>query len=274
MFGYIRADKPEMKIKEYEIYKAVYCSLCKRLGKSYGIISRFTLSYDFTFLALLNISLNDGCVNIEQKRCAFNPLKKCNYCKCDEKFDMPAAAAMIMTYYKLLDNIADERGLKKFGFICLKPIFKRAKNKAAKKYPQIEKTVADYITEQTILEKANCSEVDKVADPTAKALSQILMLCSADSSQKRVLERLGYCLGRYIYLMDAFCDLQADIKSNSYNVLKGKSNIKEYVEGQLYFCINESIKAFELLEFKKFKTILGNIIYLGLEDTFKKEIQK
>ena len=76
MFGYVRVDKPELKVKEYEMYKAVYCSLCKSLGKHYGILSRFTLSYDFTFLALLNMSLKDGCNIIEQKRCAFNPLKK------------------------------------------------------------------------------------------------------------------------------------------------------------------------------------------------------
>ncbi len=274
MFGYIRAEKSELKIKEYEIYKAVYCSLCKKLGKSYGVISRFTLSYDFTFLALLNTSLKGGCVNIERKRCAFNPLKKCNYCKDDDFLEMPSAAAMIMTYYKILDNIADEKGFKKFLYLCLKPIFKSANKKAAKKYPEIEKIVVDYISKQNALEKENCNEVDNAADPTAKALSQILMLCSENASQKRILERLGYCLGRYIYLMDAFCDLKEDIKKGSYNVLKTKENLNEYIEGQIYFCINESTKAFELLEIKKFKTILGNIVYLGLEETFKKEIAK
>ena len=274
MFGYIRAEKSEMKIKEFEIYKAVYCSLCKKLGKSYGVISRFTLSYDFTFLALLNLSLKDGCVNIEKKCCVFNPLKKCNFCKNTDDLEMPAAAAMIMTYYKLLDNIADEKGIIKLGFLMLKPIFKMANKKAAKKYPEIEQIVADYISEQIKLEKADCKDVDMACDPTAKALSQILAFCSENASQKRVLERLGYCLGRYIYLMDAFCDLKKDIKSGSFNVLKIKENVKDYIEKQLYFCINESTKAFELLEIKKFKTILGNIIYLGLEDTFKKEIEK
>ena len=61
MFGYVRACKPELKIKEYETYKAVYCSLCRLMGREYGLWSRFTLSYDFTFLALLNMSLKSGC---------------------------------------------------------------------------------------------------------------------------------------------------------------------------------------------------------------------
>lgn len=274
MFGYVKACKPELKIKEYETYKAVYCSLCKKLGKSYGILSRFTLSYDFTFLALLNMSLKDGCDGFERKRCAFNPLKKCNYCKNLDAIDMPAAAAMITLYYKILDNIADERGLKKAGYWCLKPIFSRAHKKAAKLYPQIETAVAEYIAKQNSLEKAMCASIDEAADPTAKVMEKILSLCSENEMQKRVLNRLGYCLGRYIYLLDAAVDLPEDIKSGSYNVLKNvdETEVKERIKGQLYFCVNEAAKAFELLDIKKYKTILGNIIYLGLEETFLKEL--
>ena len=279
MFGYVKACKSELKMKEYETYKAVYCSLCKKLGHSYGILSRFTLSYDFTFLALLNMSLGDDCGGFCQKRCAFNPLKKCNYCKNDEAIDMPAAAAMIMLYYKILDNISDERGFKKIGYCCLKPIFSKAHKKAAKRYPQIEDAVSLYITEQKTLEKQNCASIDQAADPTAKVMEKILSLCSDDENQKRVLARMGYCLGRYIYLLDAACDLPQDIKNKSYNVFKNRADedINEYIKitvpPQLYFSVNEAARAFELLEIKRYKNILGNIIYLGLEETFTKEVK-
>ena len=280
MFGYIRAEKAELKVKEYDTYKAIYCSLCKKLGKNYGVISRMTLSYDFTFLGLLNMSLQNSCPQFERKRCAFNPLKKCNYCKDTDALEMPSAAAMIMLYYKILDNIEDEKGFKKIAFCLLKPIFKRANKKAAKSFPQIEKTVAEYILEQKAVEKKADATLDEACDPTAKALSKIFELCSEDDMQKRVLNRLGYCIGRYIYLLDAAVDILDDIKNNNFNPLKiGNQNITKEeavkrVEPQLYFCINESIKAFELLDIKKYKTILGNIIYLGLEETFKKELKK
>ena len=142
----------------------------------------------------------------------------------------------------------------------------------------LESIVSEYINTQALLEKDDCRDMDKAADPTAKALGEIFTLCSDDGVQKRVLYRLGYCMGRYIYLLDAACDLKDDIKKGSYNVLKNAGEgdtskyIKDRVEPQLYFCINEACKAFELLDIKKFKTILGNIIYLGLEDTFKKEL--
>lgn len=280
MIGYVRVLKPEMKVKDYETYKAVYCSLCKKLGKNYGILSRFTLSYDFTFLALLIMSLKDGCTEFERKRCAFNPLKKCNYCKDTKDLDMPSASAMIMLYYKILDNIDDERGIKRLGYYLLKPIFANAHKKAKKDYPQIEEIVKEYIDTQRQLEKSGCSELDRVADPTAKALSKILSLCSDDEKQKRVLSRLGYVIGRYIYLLDSACDLKQDIEDGRYNVLKyevdGKPDkyARERITPQLYTCVNEAGLCFELLSIKKYKDILGNIIYLGLEDTFIKELNK
>ncbi len=274
MFGYIRIAKGDLKVKEYEFYKAVYCTLCKTMGREYSLLSRFTLSYDFTFFALLNMSLKDGCDTIEKKHCVFNPLKKCLFCKNNEAIKLPAAAAVILNYYKVLDNIKDEKGIKKFGFILTKPFFKAPYKKAAKKYPQIDLIVSNYIYKQNNVEQdVNC-ELDKAADPTANMLSNIFALLTEESSQKRVLERLGYCMGRYIYLIDAYCDLNDDIKHNSFNPLKGRNSPKELIKKQLYFCINESCKAFELLDIKKYKSILGNIIYLGLEETFLKEINK
>jgi len=277
MFGYIRISKGELKIKEYDTYKAVYCSLCKRLGKNYGVISRLTLSYDFTFLALINMALKSECGGYKTGRCCVNPLKKCNFCNDTDFLEMPSAAAMIMLYYKVLDNIADEKGIKKIPFLLIKPIFKRADKKAQKNYPEIEEIVKEYIGKQNKLENDNCRDLDTACHPTAEALSKILSLCSDDETQKRVLERIGYCVGKYIYLTDAFCDLEKDVKTKSYNVLSfvdDERELKEKVERQIYFCINEAKVAFELLDVKRYKTILGNIIYLGLEDTYKKEKNK
>ncbi len=279
MFGYIRIAKPELKVKEYDTYKAVYCSLCRELGKNYGFFARLTLSYDFTFLALLQLALRDGCDGFERKRCVCNPLKKCQYCTNAEFIKMPAAAAMILLYDKLKDNLVDEKGLKKLGNRLLLPLFSRAMKKAARAYPELETIFHAFIEEQQALEQADCKELDRAAEPTAKVLSKLLQLLSDDPAQKRVLDRMGYCLGRYIYLMDAACDLSDDIKTGSYNVLKAqltgdpKTYAKERVTPQLYICMNEATRAFELLDVKKYKPILGNILYFGLEETMKKEFQ-
>ena len=170
-------------------------------------------------------------------------------------------------------DIKDEKGVKKLSAVLLKPLFSRAHKKAAKAFPEIENYVSEYIKSQNALEADDCKSIDMAAEPTAKVMANTFALLGESENAKRALSRLGYCLGRYIYLLDAACDYEGDIKSGSYNVLKyAEGDRKEYVVSQLYISINEAAKAFELLKLKRYKTILGNIIYLGLEDTFKKEL--
>ncbi len=276
MFGYVKAYKPELRIKEFEFYKAVYCSLCRDLGKKYGLISRFSLSYDFTFLSLLQMSLSEGCAPTERKSCVCNPFKKCNFLCKGELPAMPTAAAQIMLYSKLSDNIADEGFFKRTIYKVLRCFSKKGYKKAVAEYPKLKYIFDEYLNSQKRLEKENLQDIDLAADPTAKMLSKLFALCSPNG-ETRALERLGYCMGRWIYLMDAAADLPDDIKKNRYNPLtedaKNKTDIKRYLterlEGSLNICISEAIIAFELLDIKRFKNILGNIIYIGLEDSQK-----
>lgn len=275
MFGYIKPLKEEMRIKEYELYRAFYCSMCKKLGKSYGLFARFTLNYEFVFLSILYASLKEGDCPTKLGRCPFNPAKKCNYCtQSDNELDFSSSAAIMLLYYKLLDNIRDEKNIKRLGFILLKPMFKRNYKKAKEKYPELDEIFLNYDKEQQKLEQDGIMNIDAAAEPTAKMLSALFKLCSDEQKNQRVLERLGYCMGRYIYILDAASDLEKDIKSGSYNPLKNTENHRDLAQRQLYFSINEATNAFELLRIYKFKNILGNIITLGLEETFKKELSE
>lgn len=277
MFGYIRAYKPEMRVKEFEMYKAIYCSLCKKLGKDYGLLSRFTLNYDFTFLCLLELSLSEKPCELCRKNCTFNPFKKCNYCTdLSSGFDLPAAAAMIMLYYKISDNICDEKGIKRLGAKISKMVFSSSHKKAAKAHPETEKIVADYIAEQREFEKQGKFDLDAAADPTAKALGKIFMCFGGDSASGRVLRRLGYCMGRYIYIIDAVSDFESDLKNGSYNPFCGctKQEMIDLARQAVNLSAAEAQRAFELLDICKFKDILGNIIYLGLEETSKEVFKK
>lgn len=274
MFGYVKAYKPEMRIKEWEMYKAVYCSLCRELGKKYGILARFTLSYDFTFLALLNMSLTDGFPDTFRKSCALNPLKKCNYCKNkQESLSFAASSAMIMLYYKLLDNLEDEKGIGKIKYWLLKPSFAFAYKKAAKNNTAVDSIFKEYYKAQTTVQSKAACGIDAAAEPTAVMLSKVFELCSADEFSRRALSRMGYCVGRYIYILDAAKDLPDDIKKHNFNPYKDNENYKQDAKRQIDICIAEAIKAFELIEIKQLKNILGNILYLGLEDTAKKELE-
>lgn len=276
MFGYIKASKGELKVKEYETYKAVYCSLCRTLGKEYGFLTRFTLSYDFTFLALLNLSLIEENGTICRKACVCNPLKRCNYLQSDNGYSLSSAAAVILLYYKLCDDVTDEKGIKKLFSHILKLFFKGAYKKAVKNYPQINSFAKEFVTEQAKAEQNKNTTLDICALPTQNFIGNVFSLCANNENNKRTLAYLGSLMGRYIYLMDAACDCEEDAKKGRFNPL-GKLTKQEVIDRitpQIYIIIDQAIKTFHLIEFKRYKDILGNIIYVGLEDTMKKELLK
>ncbi len=216
MFGYIRPAKGDLKVKEYELYRSIYCGLCKQLGRAYGPFARMTLSYDFAFLSLLHMSVNGCKAKIARQCCFVNPLKKKNCCLQNPSLEFSAAAAMVMLYYKVIDNIQDSKGFKNADNLLLKPFAKSAYKKACKTYPQLGNIVANCMASQAQLENMDVSSIDRAAEPTAQALSQICMLLSDNPEQKRILERFGYCLGRWVYLMDAFDDMEDDLKNKNY----------------------------------------------------------
>ena len=53
MFGYLVPDKPYLYLKDDTLYKALYCGVCKSIGKVSGQRARFTLTYDIAFLSAI-----------------------------------------------------------------------------------------------------------------------------------------------------------------------------------------------------------------------------
>ncbi len=268
MFGYIKTAKGELKIKEYELYKAVYCTLCKESGRRYGFIARMTLSYDFTFLALLSLAQNETEPCAKKGRCVVNPLKKCSYiCGGEgEAFRLAAAASAILLYYKLKDNKADEKGIKKLTYSLLYLMAGRGHKKAAADYPEIENIAAEYYAAQCAAEKGESVSVDMAAEPTAIMLGKLCCLTGAESSA-RVLQRMGYCLGKWIYLIDAAEDYPEDMKNGNFNPFGPEgADIKERSMPLLNNCFAEAAAAYQLLDIKRFGGILENILYLGLKN--------
>lgn len=121
MTGYIKAFKPELKIKDYELYRGVYCSECRVLGRLYTPIARMLLNYDFTFLSIVRLALQEQCGKFEKGRCCVNPAKKCLKCTDDAELERSADVVIIVSYYKLLDDIADGGFFKRLACRLIKP---------------------------------------------------------------------------------------------------------------------------------------------------------
>lgn len=288
MFGYIRIDKDALNEQDYERYRAVYCSLCRQLGKEYSVFARFILSYDCTFFALLIMSLTEDCPEFEDGRCRFNPTKKCSYCVSDQKALSQAAALSVSSaYFKLIDNIQDSSFFKKLGYRIIKPVFSRWREKAKKKYPFIDEAVDEMMQKQEKAEQNPDCTIDEAADPTATMLSQIcssvpdhfrLKLSFDKEKQKRVLSTLGYFLGRWIYLMDAADDFDDDKKRGGFNpfVIAGydDDDLVQNAIPALNHSLSEVLLSYGLLDKGRYDAIISNILYSACLKVQKSTLSK
>lgn len=268
MFGYIRPFKPHMRNFEYEIYSSFYCGLCKELGKKYGQIFRMTLSYDFAFLGLLYNAYHSKCNTIKKKRCIVHPIKKKNCVCCGENLDYTCATAVISVYHKICDEIADRGVFSSVFFRLLRRFMKKSYRKASEKYPEIAKKTELYMNLQTEIEREKTSSIDRACEPTAQIMANIAENISTDESDRKKLSGFGYHLGRFIYLADAYDDIEKDKKKGNYNPLllnfDSVSEAKDFAMQNINLSLGQAAEFYSKLNISKFRDILDNVIYLGL----------
>ncbi len=262
MFGFVNVYKSELKIKDYEIFRAYYCGLCKALGKRYNQLVRFGLSYDMTFLAIIADSLNDDAPCISKQGC-LKHLGQHMVCGCNKAIDYSSDASIILAYHKLCDDVCDEHSVK--AFLARLPYI-RAYKKACRALPELSEYVSEQLSRLSMLEAQKCSSIDMAADPFALLTSCIFK--GFDPS----LELLGYNIGRFIYIADAYSDLAHDLKIGNYNPYicaydaqyLDSQSFKHEVMGSLNMTLAAVANSYRDLTIKKNKDILDNIIYMGL----------
>jgi len=92
-----------------------------------------------------------------------------------------------------------------------------------------------------------------------------------DDAWSEVLYRLGFLLGKFIYILDAYDDLEKDEKHGQYNVLRTYAKEADFdtmCEGILNMIMAECARQFELLPIIQDAQLLRNIIYSGVWTRF------
>lgn len=262
MFGYVTANKPELKMREFGRYKAFYCGLCKRLGKNNGAVSRLTLSYDMTFLILLLSSLYEPEEQQEKHRCLIHPGKK-QWMIYNQITDYASDMNVLLSCYHFQDDWEDERSIA--GFCGVKVFAGRAK-KIARQYPRQAKVIREQLGRLAELEQKGITEPDAISRPFGELMSE-LFVYQEDAFQD-ILRSFGFYLGKYIYLLDAFMDLEKDLKKGSFNPFResaDREDFEESVRQMLEGTIRQAVAEFEKLPLEQDLPILRNILYEGVK---------
>ena len=106
MLGYVKIDKGELKVREYDIYTGYYCGICKSIGRRYGQLPRMVLSYDAAFLGILLSALSDDRDEISWEHCIAHHIQKKPVIS-NKVIDYAADVMLILAWYKLADDVKD-----------------------------------------------------------------------------------------------------------------------------------------------------------------------
>lgn len=316
MFGYVVVNKPELKFREFDVYRAYYCGLCHSLSKRHGLSGQLTLSYDMTFLVILLSSLYEPEHNITSKRCIVHPLRRQNIIS-SEFTDYVADMNVILSYFKCLDDWHDDRSVLKLAYSKLLKKGYIGKNLKSD-YSTTESTnkcnsyslnqtptgecdsnsyftddsghfhispdysykdkiaaISSLLDELGTREKMNETNVDVVAGLFGKIM-QILFV-PFDDIYAKGLGRMGFYLGKFIYIMDAFDDVEEDVKNGRYNVFSNcytDPDFETRIKDMLTMMMAECSDAFEMLPVVDNADILRNILYSGVWNSYERRVAK
>ena len=263
MFGYVRPLRDELKCRDFDLYRATYCGLCRCMRQRYGLLAPMFLNYDFTFLALLLWEPEER-FTLCSGRCHGKPWCKKPMCGESEALNTAADDSVILSWWKLRDSVEDDGFWKSTASRILSWGLKPAYRKAAAQQPEFDRSVRSALEELARLERENCSSIDRTADTFARLLQSA---APREGEKARILEQLLYHLGRWIYLVDARDDLEEDKASGRYNPVFARYG-GEVDDTALALTMSHSLEfagaALQLGNFGCRFQLLQNIIYLGL----------
>ena len=276
MFGYIKTVPSELRLREYECYRAYYCGLCRSMGKCTGACSRLTLSYDFAFLAACRAWLCGEKAETKHIRCALHPLRRRLTVTGSEQLDYCADASVLLSYHKCLDDLNDERGLRRLrarlAKCALRKGYRKAKNRREKLNEAIRNSLADLSAYEKQPDRHSADEpANRFGDLMAAVFSEGL-----EGSTARIAADFGRSVGKWIYLVDAADDYAEDIRKHRFNPYTGlfgsemTDGNRRAVELSLTEILCDAERAFLLFPeppCAEVREIVSNILYLGMPRT-------
>ncbi len=269
MFGYINVNREKLKPEDTGVYQSYYCGLCRVLKEKYGRKGQMLLNYDMTFLIVLLTGLYEFTDEKTEFVCAMHPGKK-RTARCNEVTGYAAAMNVLLGTKNFEDDWKDNHSYTKKA---LAQIFKKDYEQIKKKYPRQERAISEYLRKLDQAEKNQERNVDVVAGMTGEMLGEIFAW-KEDDVWAEELRCLGFYMGKFIYLMDAYEDIEKDEKSHCYNVLKlmqqeSKQDFETFSRLMLTSMMAECAKSFERLPILLHAEICRNILYSGVWNKFE-----
>lgn len=271
MFGYIVLNKPEIKIKDFEEYRSFYCGLCRELRENFGLAGQVSLTYDMTFVILLLDGLYEPGIRKGTTRCIMHPVRK-QMVRKSIVTEYAADMNLLLTYYKCMDDWKDERKLIRLGYAKL---LEGKNEETAQSYQKKAEKILALLEQLSRWERAGERDIDKMAGCFGKIMEEVFAY--KEDIWEKSLRRMGFYLGKFIYLLDAYEDVEKDAENGNYNPFSKDYIIEGFEERTrqlLIMMLAEACREFEKLPIIRHGDILRNILYSGVWCRFESVSKK
>lgn len=270
MFGYVRPEKPDLLIRDFTVYKAVYCGLCKSIGRRCGQIPRAAVTYDMTFLSLLLLALSPERITLNQESCVLNPFRKKPVAGSDPVLEFAADLSCLLAFYSAKDDAADDRPVR--GRIATL-LFSRSAGKVMRRYPELNAWIKEKLVRLNQLEKGD--SIDETAACFGAILKRILLEGFAlvqredDEVTALLLGEAAEALGRWVYLLDAIDDLELDGQKGNTNHFLALPKDEALLSAETKLIEAEAAvdRNLALLTYEQWGGLVYNIVTIGLPAT-------
>ena len=264
MFGYLTASVQQLTQEQALRYKSFYCGVCISLKRRHGQLSRLTLNYDLSFLVLLLSSLYEPEESVEESCCVVHPFKK-QCMRFNEISDYAADMNLMLAYLKCMDNWQDDGSILSLTEAAA---LKKSYMALSARYPRQHQAMQSVLAELHAMEKEGNEDADAAASCFGALMAEVLVY--KEDRWSGTLRAMGMALGRFIYIMDAVMDLDADTRKNSYNPFRRYYGLDNECRFRdiLKMLLAECVYHFDKLPLVQDADILKNILCLGLWQKF------
>ena len=287
MFGYVTINKSELSEEEYNRFQSYYCGLCRVLKEKYRKRGQVVLAYDMTFLIVLLTSLYECDTKGAKIRCVPNGGKKHDVL-INEITEYASDMNLALAYHKCLDNWKDDHSHSQYLMAkMLEDSYQEVRQRYPRQCEAMERELREIArlekpAAQTVLDSGICwkerainhiltapkegdADIDSAANCFGRMTAEVFVY--KEDEWKETLWSMGFSLGKFIYLMDAYDDLEKDRKKGNYNPLipvADRKDFEEFCRQMFIMTMGDFSRKFETLPLIQEIGILRNIIYSGI----------
>ena len=271
MTGRLHPYLPELSIRDYNISLRYMRGVKYQVYLDYGIMPYGALAHKGGVMALLADSLAGRQATCQDIRMPGSLSKVPLMCQ-TRGIRLAAQIEVLMNWHRLQDRRNEELPFRQqMERMSQKVTLQSAYHKAAQEEPALERIFCQQQAQAAAQQQLRGQNYAVASEPMSNVYGALFSLLAPDDPvQRKNMRYIGSCIGKAFYLLDKADRHERDQKEDRYNVFLAnglsREAAKENARRQAIASINDLSRVYTLMDVKLNRSLLDNIMILGLRD--------